>query len=132
MTGKEILEEEFKDYGAMLKSEEVATLLSISRCHAYRLLERGEIPSIKIGQRNMRVLKEDLINYLITSRENSIKNSNSIDASNKQEAKALFDEWKVEMRKKHRNKNDTSIDFTVEELYEKWKEYNLKKLKAKK
>ena len=56
----------------------------------------------------------------------------TIDASNKQEAKALFDEWKVEMRKKHRNKNDTSIDFTVEELYEKWKKYNLKKLKAKK
>jgi len=76
MTGKEILEEEFKDYGAMLKSEEVATLLSISRCHAYRLLERGEIPSIKIGQRNMRVLKEDLINYLLNSRENSIKTSN--------------------------------------------------------
>jgi len=55
----------------------------------------------------------------------------TIKASSEQEAKALYDEWKVEMRKKYRSKINT-FDFTVEELYEKWKDYNLKKIKAKK
>lgn len=38
----------------MLRPAEVATLLAISRSEVYRLIERGDIPSVRIG-RSVRV-----------------------------------------------------------------------------
>lgn len=34
----------------MLRPSEVATLLAISRSEVYRLIDRGEIPSVRIGR----------------------------------------------------------------------------------
>lgn len=47
----------------LLKSDEVAEILKISRAMAYKLMQRGEIPSIKIGSA-VRVRVEDLEKYV--------------------------------------------------------------------
>ena len=43
----------------LLKSDEVAEILKISRAMAYKLMQRGEIPTIRIGSA-VRVRVEDL------------------------------------------------------------------------
>ena len=52
----------------ILTVPEVARFLKISRSKAYRLVERGEIPAVKIG-RNVRVLKRDLIQFVEENRQ---------------------------------------------------------------
>lgn len=47
----------------LLKSDEVAQILKISRAMAYKLMQRGEIPSIKIGSA-VRIRVEDLEKYV--------------------------------------------------------------------
>lgn len=47
----------------LLKSDEVAEILKISRAMAYKLMQRGEIPTIKIGSA-VRVRVEDLEKYV--------------------------------------------------------------------
>ena len=47
----------------LLKSGEVAEILQISKAHAYVLMKRGEIPSIRIGK-IVRVRLEDLERYI--------------------------------------------------------------------
>jgi excisionase family DNA binding protein len=47
----------------LLKSDEVAEILKISRAMAYKLMQRGEIPAIRIGTA-VRVRVEDLENYV--------------------------------------------------------------------
>lgn len=52
-----------------LTATEVATVLRVDPRTIYRLMEEGEIPSVRIGQRCIRVDTVDLINYLGQRRE---------------------------------------------------------------
>ena len=47
----------------LLKTDEVAAILQVSRSFAYQLMKRGEIPSIRIGNA-VRVRPEDLQRYI--------------------------------------------------------------------
>lgn len=47
----------------LLKATEIASLLNISRAHAYNLMKRGELPVVKIGE-SRRVRPEDLAKYI--------------------------------------------------------------------
>ena len=47
----------------LLKSEEVAEILQISRSMAYTIMKRGDIPTVRIGT-SVRVRPEDLEKYI--------------------------------------------------------------------
>ena len=47
----------------LLKPADVAEILQVSKAHAYILLKRGEIPSVRIGK-IVRVRLEDLERYI--------------------------------------------------------------------
>lgn len=47
----------------LLKVEDVARLLGVSKPHAYNLVARGEIPSVRIG-RSLRVRRDQLLAWL--------------------------------------------------------------------
>ena len=47
----------------LLKAKEVAEILQICRAMAYNLMQRGEIPTVRIGKAR-RVRPEDLILYI--------------------------------------------------------------------
>jgi excisionase family DNA binding protein len=68
-------DKEFQDnvlrVNTLLKAKEVAEILQISRAMAYTLMQRGEIPTVRIG-RARRVRPEDLIKYI----ENNIYSVN--------------------------------------------------------
>jgi excisionase family DNA binding protein len=55
----------------LLKSEEVAEILKISRAMAYKLMQRGEIPTIRIGSA-VRVRVEDLEKYVAEKAEQNV------------------------------------------------------------
>jgi excisionase family DNA binding protein len=60
-------ENEFQDnvlrINTLLKAKDVAEILQISRAMAYTLMQRGEIPTVRIGK-SRRVRPEDLIKYI--------------------------------------------------------------------
>jgi putative molybdopterin biosynthesis protein len=47
----------------LLKSDDVAEILHISRSMAYLLMKRGDLPSVRIGS-SVRVRPEDLEEYI--------------------------------------------------------------------
>ncbi len=47
----------------LLKIDEVASLLQVSRSFAYRLMQRGDIPTVRVGKA-IRVLPRDLEQYI--------------------------------------------------------------------
>jgi excisionase family DNA binding protein len=47
----------------LLKPEEVADLLTISRSFAYQLMQSGQLPTVRLG-RSCRVRPQDLAEYL--------------------------------------------------------------------
>jgi excisionase family DNA binding protein len=47
----------------LLKTDEVADILQVSRSFAYQLMKRGEIPSVRIGNA-VRVRPEELQRYI--------------------------------------------------------------------
>jgi len=47
----------------LLKNDEVAEILQISRSMAYALMKRGDIPTVRIGT-SVRVRPEDLEKYI--------------------------------------------------------------------
>ena len=51
------------DYKDVLTLKDLIEILQISKTYAYKILQKGEIPSIKIGK-NYRIFKVDLISYL--------------------------------------------------------------------
>jgi excisionase family DNA binding protein len=50
-------------FSPLLKAKDVAEILKVSRAMAYNLMQRGEIPTIRIGKAR-RVRPEDLIKYI--------------------------------------------------------------------
>jgi excisionase family DNA binding protein len=52
----------------LLKGNDVARMLNISRAFAYQLMRQGEIPTIRIGNA-VRVRKEDLLAYIDQNRQ---------------------------------------------------------------
>ena len=48
----------------LLKSEEVAEILQISRSMAYTIMKRGDLPTVRIGT-SVRVRPEDLDKYIL-------------------------------------------------------------------
>jgi excisionase family DNA binding protein len=58
---------EFQDkvlrINTLLRAKEVAEILNISRSRAYNLMQRGEIPTVRIGK-SRRIRPEDLILYI--------------------------------------------------------------------
>ncbi len=47
----------------LLRGEQVADILNCSRAHAFRLMQHGHIPTVKIG-RSVRVRPEDLDEFI--------------------------------------------------------------------
>ena len=54
---------EFSAYPALLKPEDIAQRLNISRAMAYKLTATGELPTVRIG-RIVRVREADLEAYI--------------------------------------------------------------------
>lgn len=48
----------------LLKPREVAAILSVSRSHVYQLISSGQIPSVRVGERTVRVRRSDLEAYI--------------------------------------------------------------------
>jgi len=58
----------------LLKGDEVARILNISRSQAYKLMQQGEIPTVRIG-RSVRVRYESLWSFIeenTTSRDDPL------------------------------------------------------------
>jgi excisionase family DNA binding protein len=51
----------------LLKGNDVARMLNISRAFAYQLMRQGDIPTVRIGNA-VRVRKEDLLAYIDQNR----------------------------------------------------------------
>jgi excisionase family DNA binding protein len=49
---------------ALLTVPEAASLLRVSRALAYRMVATGEIPSVRIGQRVVRIRRDQLDRWL--------------------------------------------------------------------
>jgi len=53
----------------LLRAEEVADFLQVSLSFVYALIERGELPSVRLG-RAVRVQPEDLIRFMDAKKRN--------------------------------------------------------------
>lgn len=62
-----------------LTAIEIASILKISKALAYRLIKKGEIPSVRFG-RTVRIKAEDLDSFIMN---NSTSNSNHVYPSGK-------------------------------------------------
>ncbi len=49
---------------SLLKPQAVADALGISRRQAYQLMQQGDIPTVRIGRRSVRVRPQDLELYI--------------------------------------------------------------------
>ena len=58
-----MLDQGFTTEICLLKGNDVARMLNISRAFAYQLMRQGEIPTVRIGNA-VRVRKEDLMAYI--------------------------------------------------------------------
>ena len=52
-----------------LKVPEVAEELSIPRSRAYDLIQHGELPAVRIGERSIRVNRRELERFLLETRQ---------------------------------------------------------------
>lgn len=57
----------FDDLPQILTSKQAATFMKMAASTAYKLIETGELPAIKIG-RSVRILREDLIKFILDHR----------------------------------------------------------------
>jgi excisionase family DNA binding protein len=51
-----------------LKVPEVAELLQLPRTRAYELIQRGEVPAVRVGERSIRVHRGELERFLLEER----------------------------------------------------------------
>ena len=61
-------------FDTLLKATDVARILNISRALSYRLLQKGEIPIIRINNA-IRVMPNDLENFIEKSRNSQLKDA---------------------------------------------------------
>lgn len=52
----------------LLKPTEVAKRLDVSRRQVYYLIEKGELPSVTVGEKSIRVDENDLQEYIENNR----------------------------------------------------------------
>jgi excisionase family DNA binding protein len=53
---------------AWLTVPEVAEELHLPRTRAYELIQRGELPAVRVGERSIRVNRQELERFLLDSR----------------------------------------------------------------
>jgi excisionase family DNA binding protein len=51
-----------------LKVPETAELLGLPKTRAYELIQQGELPAVRIGERTIRVNRAELVRFLLESR----------------------------------------------------------------
>ncbi len=51
-----------------LRVPEAAELLGLPRTRTYELIQRGELPAVRIGERSIRVNRTELERFLLESR----------------------------------------------------------------
>ena len=51
-----------------LKVVEVAELLQLPRTRTYELIHRGELPAVRVGERSIRVHRDELERFLLEER----------------------------------------------------------------
>jgi excisionase family DNA binding protein len=51
-----------------LRVPEAAELLGLPRTRTYELIQRGELPAVRIGERSIRVNRAELERFLLESR----------------------------------------------------------------
>jgi excisionase family DNA binding protein len=51
-----------------LRVPKAADLLSISRSRCYELIQRGELPAVRLGERSIRVNRRELERFLLKDR----------------------------------------------------------------
>jgi excisionase family DNA binding protein len=51
-----------------LRVPEAAELLGLPRTRTYELIQRGELPAVRIGERSIRVNRKELERFLLESR----------------------------------------------------------------
>ena len=51
-----------------LRVQEAANLLSLPRTRTYELIQRGELPAVRIGERSIRVNRQELERFLLENR----------------------------------------------------------------
>ncbi len=51
-----------------LRVPEVAEELNIPRSRAYELIQRGELPAVRVGERSIRVNRTELTQFLLETR----------------------------------------------------------------
>ena len=51
-----------------LKVPEVAKLLGLPKTRTYELIQRGELPAVRIGERSIRVNRKELERFLLEKR----------------------------------------------------------------
>jgi excisionase family DNA binding protein len=56
------------DQREWLKVPEIADLLGVPRTRAYDLIQRGQLPAVRIGERTIRVNKRELERFLLEER----------------------------------------------------------------
>jgi excisionase family DNA binding protein len=68
------MEKNEKKIPTLLKADPVSSLLGISKSHLYHLVQRGEIPAVLVGDRSVRFLPEDVLNYIALRRRSGGRN----------------------------------------------------------
>ena len=66
--GATMLDQDVTAEVCLLKGNDVARMLNISRAFAYQLMRQGDIPTVKIGNA-VRVRREDLLAYIDYNRQ---------------------------------------------------------------
>ncbi len=51
-----------------IKVREAAQLLDLPRTRTYELIQRGELPAVRIGERSIRVNRRELERFLLETR----------------------------------------------------------------
>ena len=51
-----------------LKIPEVAELLGLPKTRAYELVQQGELPAVRIGERSIRVNRQELERFLLETK----------------------------------------------------------------
>lgn len=59
----------------LLTIKEAAEMLRCSEGHIYRLIRRGELPTIKVGRKYTRIKKKDVLDFIEKHRKTRGKES---------------------------------------------------------